>query len=63
MTKIACVFPGQGSQKVGMGLDVLEANPELASFYEKAGDVLGTDIKTICFEGPKENKKVYSFLY
>jgi [acyl-carrier-protein] S-malonyltransferase len=55
MTRIACVFPGQGSQKVGMGLDVLEANPNLTSFYDKAAEVLGTDIKTICFEGPKED--------
>lgn len=54
MTKIACVFPGQGSQKVGMGQDVLDAHPELGSFYDKAASVLGTDIKTICLEGPKE---------
>lgn len=54
MTKIACVFPGQGSQKVGMGQDVLEARPDLAVFYEKAGSVLGVDIQSICLEGPTE---------
>ncbi len=54
MSKIAFVFPGQGAQYVGMGKDVFEKYPNAAKVFEKANQSLGLDIKTICFEGPKE---------
>lgn len=52
--KIALMFPGQGSQVVGMGAD-LSAEYEVARrTFEEAGDVLGIDIAKVCFEGPAE---------
>ena len=49
-----CMFAGQGAQVPGMGRDFAEADKEIASFFEKAGAVLGFDLAKICFEGPAE---------
>ncbi len=49
-----CMFAGQGAQVPGMGRDFAEADKEIASFFEKAGSVLGFDLAKICFEGPAE---------
>ena len=49
-----CVFAGQGAQVPGMGRDFAEADPELMQLFDRANDVLGFDLKTICFEGPAE---------
>jgi [acyl-carrier-protein] S-malonyltransferase len=49
MSKIACVFPGQGSQAVGMGRDLGEASPR----WEMANAALGFDLRRLCFEGPE----------
>lgn len=49
-----CMFAGQGAQVPGMGRDFAEADKEVASFFEKAGSVLGFDLAKICFEGPAE---------
>ncbi|WP_019680225.1 ACP S-malonyltransferase [Ruminococcus flavefaciens] len=46
------LFSGQGSQYEGMGRDIAEAMPELLSVYETGSDILGTDLKKICFEAP-----------
>ena len=46
------LFSGQGSQYEGMGRDIAEAMPELLSVYETGSDILGTDLKRICFEAP-----------
>ena len=51
---IGLVFPGQGSQSVGMGRALLEAQPTIQSLYEEASSVLGYDIAALCFEGPAE---------
>jgi [acyl-carrier-protein] S-malonyltransferase len=52
--KRAIVFPGQGSQKVGMGKDFAEAIPECKALFDQANEVLGFDLAQICFEGPQE---------
>ena len=43
------LFSGQGSQYEGMGKDIAEAMPELLSVYETGSEILGTDLKEICF--------------
>ncbi len=52
--KRAIVFPGQGSQIVGMGKDLAEAIPECKALFEQANEILGYDLAAICFEGPQE---------
>jgi [acyl-carrier-protein] S-malonyltransferase len=51
---VAFVFPGQGSQSVGMGKALFEAYPQLTQVYEQASEVLGYDIADLCFNGPAE---------
>jgi len=52
--KTAFLFPGQGAQAVGMGADISEAYPGAAEIFEKANDVVGYDLRDICFNGPAE---------
>lgn len=49
----AFVFPGQGSQAVGMGADIAAAYPEARAVFDRASEALGFDIAGICFEGPE----------
>jgi [acyl-carrier-protein] S-malonyltransferase len=51
---IALVFPGQGSQKPGMGKDLAEAHPAAADMFRAADAVLGVPLASLCFEGPSE---------
>jgi [acyl-carrier-protein] S-malonyltransferase len=53
----AFVFPGQGSQYVGMGKDIYESSPEAKKIFERADDALGFALSKICFEGPDEQLK------
>ena len=52
--KRAIVFPGQGSQAVGMGRDFAETVPACKALFDQANDILGYDLAKVCFEGPQE---------
>jgi len=54
MTKIAFIFPGQGSQTVGMGQQLVENNTDCGSFYEQANEVLGFSLSNLMLNGPVE---------
>jgi len=47
---VAAVFPGQGSQKPGMGRELFESEPHAAEVFARAGDALGFDVAALCFE-------------
>ena len=55
--KIAFLFPGQGSQSVGMGKDLYESFESAKTVFKTADEVLGKSISTICFEGPEDDLK------
>ena len=54
MTKIAFMFPGQGSFKLGMGRDIADAVPEAMSVYEEGSAASGIDLQQLCFSGSDE---------
>ena len=53
----AYVFPGQGAQFTGMGLDLYESSPLAQEYFEKANDILGFSITDIMFEGTADQLK------
>jgi [acyl-carrier-protein] S-malonyltransferase len=53
--KIAFVFPGQGSQKVGMGRAWIDVSAEARRTFEEADEVLGLPLSRLCWEGPEED--------
>ncbi len=50
----AALFPGQGSQKVGMGRELAESFPEAREVFARADEALGERLSRVCFEGPDE---------
>jgi len=53
-TQVAFLFPGQGSQAVGMGADIFEASPAARRIFESADEALGISLSAICFQGPDD---------
>jgi len=58
MVKIAFVFPGQGSQFVGMGKDFYDHYSEARNLFEEANEILQYDISRICFNGPDDTLRL-----
>jgi len=54
MSKIAFLFPGQGAQAVGMCRELEAELPAVKALFDRAGAVLGFDLRAICFDGPPE---------
>src|SRR3954467_11319238 len=54
MSKIAFLFPGQGAQSVGMCKELDQELPAVRALFDRAGEVLGFDLRRVCFEGPAE---------
>lgn len=59
--EIGFVFPGQGSQSVGMGKLLYDAYPTVKSVYEEASSVLGYDVAALCFAGPADRLNLTEF--
>jgi len=58
MGKVAFVFPGQGSQAVGMGKAVFEAHADAKAVFEAADAALGMPLSRLCFEGPESDLRL-----
>jgi [acyl-carrier-protein] S-malonyltransferase len=61
MSKTAFLFPGQGSQSVGMGRDLAENFPIARQTFDEANDALGFDLAELCFNGPEEKLRLTEF--
>ena len=55
---IALLFPGQGSQSVGMGKDIFEKYPIARQTFEEADDALGYKLSQLCFDGPEDQLRL-----
>ena len=53
--EVVLLFPGQGSQKPGMGKDLADAFPEAREVFEQVDDALGFNLSSLCFEGPADD--------
>lgn len=58
MSRVAFLFPGQGSQAVGMGKDFHDSSPHAQEIFARADDALGYKISELCFNGPEEELKL-----
>ena len=55
MAKLMAMFPGQGSQYVGMGRDLVNEFPKAKQIFEEASDAISLDIRKLCFDGPESD--------
>ena len=60
MSKVAFIFPGQGSQSVGMCKDLYENYACARRTFEEADEALGFSISKLCFEGPEDQLRLQS---
>ena len=51
---VGWLFPGQGSQKVGMGLDLKENSEKAKKYFDKSNEIMNCDFQSIIFNGPEE---------
>ena len=54
MKNVALIFPGQGAQKVGMGLDFYQTSPEAKAIFDEADQICANGLSKVIFEGPEE---------
>jgi [acyl-carrier-protein] S-malonyltransferase len=62
MGKVAFLFPGQGSQEIGMGQDLFKDDPYLRSLLTLANELTGTDLEKLCLRGPEKTLMQARFL-
>ncbi|HMC61383.1 MAG TPA: ACP S-malonyltransferase, partial [Candidatus Solibacter sp.] len=58
LPSVAFLFPGQGSQAVGMGKELAENYPAARRTFEEADDALGYKLSQVCFEGPEDQLRL-----